>query len=86
MKEFLTISPKGQITLPAAMRQALGLQGQSLVTAETRDGRIVLSPAMVVETEVWNEADVAAWDAADTFAQGEQDALRAALARDTGRD
>ncbi len=88
MKEVLTVSPKGQITLPAAMRQALGLkgQGQVLVTAETRDGRIVLSPAMVVETEMWNEADVAAWNAADTFVPGEQDALRAALARSTGRD
>lgn len=86
MKEVLTISQKGQITLPAAMRQALGLQGQALVTAETRDGRIVLSPAMVVETEIWRDADVAAWSAADTFAPGEQDALRAALARGTGRE
>lgn len=78
MKENLFISSKGQITLPAAMRQALGLSGNAMVTAEEKDGRIVLSPAMVVETEVWSDADIAAWDAADAFASGEREALEAA--------
>lgn len=80
MKEHLSISSKGQITLPAAMRQALGLAGQAIVTAEIREGRIVLAPAMVVETEIFPDADVAAWDAADTFAPGERKALEVALA------
>ena len=80
MKEHLSISSKGQITLPAAMRQALGLEGQAIVTAEIRDGRIVLAPAMLVETEIWPDADVAAWDAADTFGPGERQALAAAVA------
>lgn len=80
MKEHLSVSSKGQITLPAAMREALGLGGQAIVTAELREGRIVLAPAMVVETELWDAAEVAAWDAADTFAPGERAALEAALA------
>lgn len=80
MKEHLSISSKGQITLPAAMRQALGLAGQAIVTAEIRHGRIVLAPAVVVETEIWTDADVAAWDAADTFAPGEHKAIAATLA------
>lgn len=79
MKDNLFVSSKGQITLPAAMRQALGLHGNAIVTAEEIDGRIVLSPAMVVETETWPDADVAAWDAADAFAPGERKALQAAV-------
>ena len=84
MKENLVVSSKGQITLPAAMRQALGLRGSSIVTAEERDGRIVLVPAMVVETEVWSEADVQAWAVADMFKPAEREALQAKL-REPGR-
>lgn len=85
MKDLLTVSSKGQVTLPAAMRQALGLQGNAVLTAEAKDGRIVLSPAMVVETEVWTEADMASWDAADEFVPGEREALQAALAKGSAR-
>ncbi|MCX8086839.1 MAG: AbrB/MazE/SpoVT family DNA-binding domain-containing protein [Rhodocyclaceae bacterium] len=80
MKENLFVSSKGQITLPAAMRQALGLTGNSIVTAEAKDGRIILSPAMVVETEIWPDETIAGWDAADEFAAGEREALKARLA------
>ncbi len=82
MKESLFVSSKGQITLPAAMRQALGLHGNAIVTAEEKEGRIVLTPAMVVETEIWPDADVQAWAAADELQPGEREALQASL-RDT---
>lgn len=85
MKENLFVSSKGQITLPAAMRQALGLHGNAILTAEEKDGRIILSPAMVVETEIWPDAEVAAWDEADAFAPGERDALQAVLGKDAKR-
>ncbi|MFA7664957.1 MAG: AbrB/MazE/SpoVT family DNA-binding domain-containing protein [Burkholderiaceae bacterium] len=74
-KENLFVSSKGQITLPAAMRQALGLDGNAIVTAEQRDGRIVLTLAMVVETEVWSDAEVRQWARADEFQPGEREAL-----------
>jgi AbrB family looped-hinge helix DNA binding protein len=79
MKENLFVSAKGQITLPAAMRKALGLSGNAIVTAEEKDGRIVLTPAMVVETETWSNADVQAWADADEFRPGEREALEAKL-------
>lgn len=79
MKENLLVSGKGQITLPAAMRRALGLGANTIVTAEQQGGRIVLMPAMVVETEIFSEPDVAAWDAADRFGRGEREALEARL-------
>jgi AbrB family looped-hinge helix DNA binding protein len=75
MKQNLIVSSKGQITLPAAMRRALGLQGNAIVTAEQQGGRIVLVPAMVVETEVYSDEEVRAWQREDAFAPGEREVL-----------
>ena len=84
MKENLFVSGKGQITLPATMRQALGISGNAIITAEEKDGRILLSPAMVVETEVWSSTEVKDWSAADEFKPGEREALRATLKKPVG--
>ena len=81
MKEDLFVSNKGQITLPAAMRKALGLHGNAIVTAEAQGGRIMISPAMVVETELWSDEQVRSWAEADTFAPDEREALAARVAR-----
>ncbi len=81
MKENLIVSAKGQITLPATMRRALGLDGNAMVTAEQQGGRIVLVPAMVVETEVYSDAEVRTWVQDDSFAPGEREALARELAR-----
>ncbi len=79
-KTSLIVSSKGQITLPAAMRRAIGLSGNAIVTAEQQGGRIVLTPAMVVETETYADADIQAWLRDDRFAPGEREALTRALA------
>jgi antitoxin PrlF len=81
LKENLVVSARGQITLPAAMRRALGLSGNAVVTAEEREGRIVLTPAIVVETETYSDAEIAAWDKADVFRPGEQKQIKARLKR-----
>ena len=81
MKENLIVSSKGQITLPAAMRRALGLDGNAILTAEQQGGRIVLMPAMVVETQVYSDAEIAQWQQQASFKPGE----RAALARKLSR-
>jgi hypothetical protein len=57
-------SPKSRFSsgiLPA-MRRALGLSGNTVVTAEERESKIVLTPAVVIETETYSDADVAIWD------------------------
>lgn len=79
MKKNLIVSAKGQVTLPAAMRKALGLVGNAVVTVEQQGGRIVLTPAMVVETEVFSDEDLAAWSEEDRFARGEREALEKRL-------
>jgi hypothetical protein len=42
------------------MRRALGLSGNAVVTAEEREGKIVLTPAVVVEMEAYSDAQIAA--------------------------
>lgn len=81
MKTSLIVSSKGQVTLPAAIRRAIGLGSDAIVTAEQQGGRIVLTPAMVVETETYADTDIQAWLRDDRFAAGERDALMRALAR-----
>jgi AbrB family looped-hinge helix DNA binding protein len=49
------LSPRGQVTLPASVRKALGLEpGDSLVIAVDGD-RAVLEPAVVVPIERYTE-------------------------------
>ncbi len=75
MKENLIVSSKGQITLPASMRKALGIKGSTVVTAERQGSRIVLTPAVVVETEIYDDEQIARWNREDEFAPGEREAL-----------
>ena len=78
-----TVSSKSQITLPAAMRRALGLRDNAIVTAEQLGGRIVLTPAMVVETEIYQDADVEAWRQSDTLTTRDREDLTRKLKKAT---
>jgi antitoxin PrlF len=82
MKEYLLVSEKGQSTLPAAMRKSLGLGKSAIVTAEQVGGQIVLTPAVVLETEIYTDEQVATWDRSDAFRKGERQRLASRL---TGR-
>lgn len=81
----LIISNKGQIMLPASMRRELGLTANTLVTAEQQGGRIVLTPAIVVETEHYSDADTANWVREDRFGSGERELLTTRLKNQTKR-
>jgi bifunctional DNA-binding transcriptional regulator/antitoxin component of YhaV-PrlF toxin-antitoxin module len=86
MKSNLMVSSKGQITLPVTMRKALGLTGENaFVTVEQKGGKIVLTPAMVVETEIYSDEDIVAWSKADEFAPGERQAVDRALKKRASR-
>ena len=75
MRESLTVSGRGQITLPANMRKRLGIEVGGVLIAEEREGDIVLRPAAVLEIETYSDADIARWDAEDRL----DDAERAAI-------
>lgn len=79
MKQSLILSERGQITLPAGMRKSLGLKGNAVVTAEQVGGKIVLTPAVVVETELYTEDQVAEWNRTDAFQEGERERLLSGL-------
>ena len=75
MRESLTVSGRGQITLPASMRKRLGIEAGGVLIAEEREGDIVLRPAAVLEIETYSDADVARWDAEDRLDDAERMAI-----------
>lgn len=82
MKEKVIVSEKGQVTLPAAMRRSLGLAKSAVLTAEQVDGKIVLTPAIVLETDLYSDEEIDEWDRADAL---EADERRKLLSRLQGR-
>ena len=58
----LTISERGVISLPAAMRRSMGLRtNDKLIAEQTPDG-ILLRPAMTVPLELYSDARIAEFD------------------------
>lgn len=49
MNELLTVSARGQVTLPATLRRKLGLKGGDVLVLESRGERIVLRPQAVFD-------------------------------------
>lgn len=76
MRESLTVSGRGQITLPANMRKRLGIEAGGVLIAEEREGDIVLRPAAVLEIETYSDADIARWDAEDRLDDAERIAIQ----------
>lgn len=59
MKERVTLNDRGVVTIPAALRRALGLEpGQELIVEETPEG-ILLRPAVSVPIEIYTEERIA---------------------------
>ena len=70
MKTTVTINSRGVVTLPVKLRQALGLQADDQLIAETTAEGLLLRPAVTLAVEVYSpererefddaEADLAA--------------------------
>lgn len=75
MRENLTVSSRGQITLPAALRKRLGIETGGVVIAEERQGELVLRPAAILEIEAYSDADIARWDAEDRLDETDRQAI-----------
>jgi len=54
MKATVTITSRGVITLPAKLRQALGLKGDDQLIAETTAEGLLLRPAVVLPVETYS--------------------------------
>jgi len=71
-REVLTVSSRGQITLPAEMRRHLGIEPGSAVIVEDCGGELRLKPAAVLEVELYSDEDIAEWDQADALSDQER--------------
>jgi antitoxin PrlF len=74
-RHTLTVSSRGQITLPARIRRRLGIQAGGVVAADERDGELVLRPAIVMELDAYSDADIRQWNEEDHLAPGERDRI-----------
>ena len=80
LHEVLTVSRRGQITLPAGMRLHLGIAPGGAVIVEECEGELRLKPAAVLEVAHYSDAQIAQWDRADVLSIAErQDILQRLL-------
>jgi len=76
MKQVLSVSKRGTITLPPAYRRKVGLDAMEnpLFLFEERDGQIILEPAAAIPVRDLPQAKLDAWIAED---EADGEALRA---------
>jgi antitoxin PrlF len=65
MKATLTVSSRGVVTLPARLRQALGLKADDQLIAETTPDGLLLRPAVTLPVEIYSERRAQEFDAAE---------------------
>ncbi len=65
MKTTVTISSRGVITLPAKLRQALGLKAEDHLIAETTPEGLLLRPAVTMAVEMYTPERVGEFDRAE---------------------
>ena len=65
MKTTVTITSRGVITLPARLREALGLKGEDQLIAETTPDGLLLRPAVTLPIEIYSPGREAEFDAAE---------------------
>lgn len=73
MKATVTINSRGVVTLPAKLRQALGLKADDQLIAETTPDGLLLRPAVTLPVEMYTpererEFDQAEAELADVLA------------------
>ena len=63
MKATLTITSRGVVTLPAKLREALGLKADDHLIAETTPEGLLLRPAVTLPVEMYSDKRVREFDA-----------------------
>lgn len=81
MKANVTITNRGVITLPAKIRQALGLKGEDMLIAETTPEGLLLRPAVTLPVELYSPERIAEFDTEEAKLAQAMKAKRAKAAR-----
>lgn len=70
MKATVTITNRGVITLPAKLREALGLKADDHLIAETTPEGLLLRPAVTLPIEIYTPARESEFDQAEAELAG----------------
>jgi AbrB family looped-hinge helix DNA binding protein len=65
MQATLTINSRGVVTLPAKLRQAMGLKADDQLIAETTPQGLLLRPAVTLPLELYTPERIQEFDAAE---------------------
>jgi antitoxin PrlF len=65
MKATVTLSSRGVVTLPAALRKVVGLRADDQLIAEVTPDGILLRPAVTLPIEVYTDSRVREFDEAE---------------------
>lgn len=65
MKATLTVNSRGAVTLPAALRRALGIKADDQLIAETTPDGLLLRPAVTLPVEMYSEKRMREFDEAE---------------------
>ena len=65
MKTTVTVTSRGVVTLPAKLRQALGLKADDILIAETTPEGLLLRPSVTLPVEIYSETRVREFDAGE---------------------
>jgi len=65
MDSTVTISGRGNITLPASFRKAYGLEPNDQMIMETTDEGILLKPAVTLPLEIYTDERIREFEAED---------------------
>jgi AbrB family looped-hinge helix DNA binding protein len=85
VKATVTINSRGVITLPAKLRQALGLKADDQLIAETTSDGLLLRPAVTLPLEVYTPEREREFDQAEADLATVLKAHEAAPAASRGR-
>jgi antitoxin PrlF len=65
MKTTLFVTSRGVITLPAKLRQALGIKADDQLIAETTPEGLLLRPAVTLPVELYSDKRIREFDEAE---------------------
>jgi len=65
MKSTVTMTSRGVVTLPAKLREALGLKADDVLIAETTPEGILLRPAVTLPVECYSAKRIREFDEAE---------------------
>ena len=65
MQAILTMNSRGVVTLPAKLRQAMGLKADDPLIAETTPQGLLLRPAITLPLEIYTDQRLAEFDQAE---------------------